>query len=74
MTANNFINNLRTATNPQIVKRFSSNDLEGSKRLLLNSTKYSYYMMLMLAIPIFMVAQQLLYLWLGQVPEYSVIF
>ena len=31
-------------------------------------------MMLLLALPIFLVAQQLLELWLGQVPPYSVIF
>lgn len=43
MTANSFVNNFRTAANPQIVKRFSANDFDGSKHLLLISTKYSYF-------------------------------
>lgn len=74
MTANSFVNNFRTAANPQIVKRFSVNDFDGSKHLLLISTKYSYFLMLILAFPVFLVAKQLLYLWLGQIPDYSVVF
>ena len=74
MAANQFINNFRTAANPQIVKRYAIQDYEGSKSLLLLSTKFSYYLMLMLALPIFVVAEPLLKLWLGQVPTFSVLF
>lgn len=74
MAAFHFITNFRTAATPQIVKRYAVEDYEGSKNLLLSSTKYSYYMMLLLALPIFLVAPQLLELWLGQIPPYSVIF
>ena len=74
MAANSFVGNFRTAVNPQIIKRYSSEDYEGSKHLLLISTMYSYFLMLVLALPIFFVAEPLLKLWLGQVPEYSVMF
>ena len=74
MAANQFINNFRTAANPQIVKRYAAGDIEGSKSLLLSSTKYSFYLMLLLCLPICFVAEPLLRLWLGQVPEYSVEF
>ena len=74
MAAYHFITNFRTAANPQIVKRYAAKDYEGSKSLLLSSTKYSYYLMLMLALPIFLVAEPLIQLWLGQVPPYSVMF
>lgn len=74
MAAYHFITNFRTAANPQIVKRYAAKDYEGSKELLLSSTKYSYYLMLLLALPIFLVAETLLQLWLGQVPPYSVMF
>jgi len=74
MAAFHFITNFRTAATPQIVKRYAVDDYEGSKNLLLSSTKYSYYMMLLLALPIFIVAPQLLELWLDQIPPYSVIF
>lgn len=74
LAANQFIGNFRTAANPQIVKRYASGDKEGSKTLLLTSTKLSYYLMLLLALPIFFVSDGLLELWLVEVPEYSVPF
>ena len=74
MTAYHFMTNFQTATMPQIVKKYAQKDYEGSKRLLLNMTKYSFYLMLLLAVPIFFSAEQLLSLWLGVVPPYTVIF
>lgn len=74
MAANQFVSNFRTAVNPQIVKKYASKDYEGSKHLLLSSTKYSYYLMLILALPIYFSADQLLHIWLGVVPEYTTIF
>ncbi len=74
MSAFHFITNFRTASNPQIVKRYAAGDYEASKELLLNSTKFSYYLMLILALPITLVAEPLLHLWLGIVPEYAVAF
>lgn len=72
--AQQFVNSFRTAANPQIVKKYAVGDLDGSKRLLLNSTKYSFYLMLLLALPIFLVADELLHLWLKEVPPYTTIF
>lgn len=72
--ANQFISNFRTASNPQIVKRYSSGDYEGSKNLLLKSTLFSFYLMLFLALPIYLLAEPLLKVWLVEVPEYSAFF
>lgn len=73
--ANQFVNNFRTAANPQIVKLYAVKDYEGSKILLLQSTKFSYYLMLVLGLPIIFLADPLLHLWLGEnVPEYTTIF
>lgn len=72
--ANQFISNFQTAANPQIVKRYAAKDYEGSKQLLLQTTKFSFYLMLLLSLPICLGAKQLLTLWLGIVPEYTVIF
>lgn len=72
--ANQFVTNFQTAANPQIVKRFAAKDYDGSKRLLLQTTKFSFYLMLLLCLPICFGAKQLLTLWLGVVPEYTVIF
>ena len=74
MAANQFVQNFRTAANPQIVKRYAAGDFDGSKKLLLESTKYSYYLMLMLCLPICLVTEPLLELWLAEVPPYTTIF
>lgn len=74
MAAYHFVTNFQTATVPQIVKRYAQGDSDGSKDLLLNMTKYSFYLMLLLAVPIFFSAKQLLSLWLTEVPPYTVVF
>lgn len=74
MAANQFVSNFRQAANPQIVKKYAAGDYEGSKHLLLESTKYSYYMMYLIALPVCLLAYPLLKLWLGIVPEYTVPF
>ena len=74
MAANQFVNNFQTAATPQIVKLYAAKDYEGSKQLLLQTTKFSYYLMLLLSLPICMTAGHLLQLWLGVVPDYAVIF
>lgn len=74
MAINQFVSNFRTAVNPQIVKKYASGDIEGSQKLLLESTKYSYYMMFLLCFPICLLARPILELWLGVVPEFTVIF
>ena len=74
LAANQFVQNFRTAVNPQIVKQYAAGNKEGSKSLLLSSTKYSFYLMLALSLPICLTAEPLLHLWLGTVPEYATIF
>lgn len=72
--AQQFLDNFRTAVNPQIIKKFASGDYAGSQRLLLASTRLSYFLILILAIPIIILAEPLLNFWLTDVPEYSVAF
>lgn len=73
-TAGAFVNNFRTASNPQIVKKFAAGDFDGSRDLLLQTTTLSYYLMLIMVFPLCLVAPTLLQLWLGQLPDYSVPF
>ena len=72
--ANQFVTNFRTAANPQIVKQLAAGDVAGSHNLLLQSTKFSYYLMLILCLPICLLASPILNLWLVEVPEYAVPF
>ncbi|MBQ6244277.1 MAG: MATE family efflux transporter [Bacteroidales bacterium] len=72
--AQQFVNSFRTAANPQIVKKLAVGDKEGSQRLLLVSTKFSFYLMLLLSLPIFLVCDELLAIWLKEVPAYTNVF
>ena len=73
--ANQLVNNFRTAVNPQVVKLYAAKDYEGSKKLLLFSTNVSYYLMLMISLPLLFLADPILHFWLGDnVPEYTAIF
>jgi O-antigen/teichoic acid export membrane protein len=69
-----FVNNFRTAVNPQIVKKYAEGNLSGSESLVTTSTKYTYYLMLLIALPLILQADFILHLWLKNVPEYTVIF
>lgn len=71
MATHQFMNNFRKAFTPQVVKRYAAGDYESCKQLLLSSTRYTYYLMLCLCLPICLTAHQLLELWLGIVPEYA---
>lgn len=72
--ATHFVQNFRTAANPQIVKRLAAGDKEGSKALLLESSKFAYFLMLLIVVPLFFLADPLLHLWLVEVPEYTLAF
>lgn len=72
--ASQFVGNFRTAVNPRIVKQFAAEDYVSSKRLMLVSAEFSYYLMFLFALPIFFLAEPLLDLWLVEVPKYAATF
>lgn len=72
VAANQFVNNFRTAANPQIVKQYAAGQYDESRKLLLSSTRLSFYLFYLIALPVFLCAEPILKLWLGQVPEYAV--
>lgn len=71
---NQFIGSFRTAVNPQIVKKYASKDYAGSKKLALASTKYTYFLMLLIVLPLFLLTEPALRIWLGNVPDGLVAF
>lgn len=71
---NQFVGSFRTAVNPQIVKKYAAQDYEGSKKLALISTKYTYYLMLIIVLPLFLLCEPALKIWLGDVPEGLILF
>jgi len=69
-----FIGSFQTAINPQLVKSYAKGDYTYMHKLLYASSKFSFFLFLLLAIPVFFEAHQLLFLWLKIVPEYTVTF
>jgi O-antigen/teichoic acid export membrane protein len=69
-----FVNNIRTAIDPQVIKSYSIGDYEGSKKLLLNSSVFIFELLLLLGLPIIVLMKHLLSVWLVNVPEYTVEF
>ena len=71
---NQFVGNFMTAINPQITKSYASGDLDHMHKLVCRGAKFSYYCMFLLALPIILGAEQILDLWLVDVPKYTVQF
>ena len=64
-----FANSLNTSAVPQITKSLSGGNQGRSVSLTVRISKYTYFMMLMIAFPVLMELDFLLSLWLKQVPE-----
>ncbi|MBQ2435846.1 MAG: lipopolysaccharide biosynthesis protein [Bacteroidaceae bacterium] len=71
---NQFVGNFTIAINPQITKSYASGDLAHMHKLVCRGAKFSYFCMFLLALPIILGAEQILDLWLVDVPKYTVQF
>ena len=69
-----FVNSFTTAVNPQITKLYAQSNNEYSHRLVAMSSKYSFFLMLILTAPIVVETPYILQLWLKNVPDYTVSF
>lgn len=69
-----FVTNFTMAFNPQITKRYAAKEYESLMNLLIYGSKYSYFLMFILTLPVFLNAEYIFKIWLGIVPEYTVIF
>ena len=69
-----FTNNFLMALNPQITKSYASEDHEYLFKLVFNGSKYAFYLVFFLTLPILMETEYILKLWLKTVPDYTVIF
>lgn len=69
-----FCSNFQTAQNPQIMKSFSSGELNEMHSLVCRTSRFSFYLMLIFSVPIIMKANDILILWLKNPPEYTSIF
>jgi Na+-driven multidrug efflux pump len=66
-----FVENLNQAAVPQIMKIQSSGDPEKSIDIVYRISKYVFFVMLLISVPILLSIDTFLNLWLNEVPEYT---
>ncbi len=69
-----FITNFMTALNPQITKSYAVGNREYLMFLLFQGARFSFYLLLLLSLPIILNTHYILDLWLTTVPEHTVNF
>lgn len=69
-----FSNNFMTALNPQITKFYASGEHDYMMKLIFRGARFSFYMLLFLSLPVLTNTHYILSLWLGTVPDHSVLF
>lgn len=69
-----FSSNFYTAVRPQITKYYAAGDIENMKFLAFRSSKLSYFLVLILSLPVIIETPTIISSWLGQLPDYVVPF
>ena len=70
----NFVQSFMTAINPQITKSYAANDRQYMMSLMFQGARLSYYILMVLALPVIINTDYILLLWLKIVPEHTVRF
>lgn len=71
---NSFVQNIQAAINPQIIKLYASGDMAQMHSLVLLASKYNFFLLFTLALPVLLNTEALMGIWLVEVPPYSAIF
>lgn len=66
-----FITNFQTAANPQITKSYATHDFYRLHTLLFAVSRFSFFLLLCIALPISMCSDTLLSIWLVDVPDHT---
>ncbi len=69
-----FFTNFMMAVRPQIFQYYAQNDLDKMNKLVVRSSKFSYYLIFFMGLPVLLESPFLIKLWLGQLPEYVITF
>lgn len=71
---NRFVQNFQVAVNPQIIKLYAAGDVSAMKSLVFQASRFSFYLLLIVCLPLLFVMEDVLALWLKEVPNKAVIF
>ncbi len=65
---NQFLQSFTKSFNPQIVKSYAAGEKDYFMKLIFSSSKISFYLLLVMVIPLMLNVDFVLHLWLGEVP------
>lgn len=68
------VQNFQTAVKPQLTKAVAQNDFERAFFLINQGSRFSFYLLTLMAVPVIIVTPDILSIWLKTVPEYTVEF
>ncbi len=71
---NSFVYNFMTALNPQITKSYAANDQDYMMTLIYQGARFSFYLLLLLSLPVLIETEQILTIWLKTVPDHTINF
>lgn len=69
-----FSSNFLMAVNPQITKLYAQDNLAEMHKLLFRASKFSFFLLLILSLPVILETETILTVWLKIVPDYTVFF
>lgn len=68
---NMFLTNFQTAFNPQLVQSYAAGDFKEHQKLLMRAARLSFFLLLLIVVPVAFNLEGLLNLWLTEVPKYT---
>lgn len=71
---NQFSSSFMMAMNPQITQSYARGELKSMFQLVNRGSRFSFYLLFMLALPVIINADYILHLWLKEVPTHTVTF
>ena len=66
-----FYINFQTAINPQITKTYANKDFNNMCSLIIRASKFSFFLLLFISLPVLIETKQILIWWLIVIPNYS---
>ena len=73
-TLSSFTNNAALATQPQIIMSYTQNDRQRLWSLIEKSSRLFFYLSLIISLPFILEIHTVLYIWLGNYPDYTPVF
>lgn len=69
-----FVNSFQVAYSPYLMQTYAQENFERLEKLIIFFSKFSIFLYLLIAVPLFTFTEFILQIWLNSVPDYAVIF